>query len=96
MPRGLSRPVAPPAIEARARPSSVAPVPSEIAWLAMMVPWKAVPVPSVAEVPTCQNTFAALAPPVRMTCRPAVVVNVEAIWKMNTALGSPSRATSAV
>ena len=28
----------------------------------------------VAEVPTCQNTFAALAPPARMTWRPEVVV----------------------
>jgi len=55
------------AVNASARPWSVAPVFSEIAWLARMVPWKAEVVPSVAEVPTCQNTFFALAPPLRMT-----------------------------
>jgi hypothetical protein len=33
--------------------------------------------------------FAACAPPARITCRPAVVVTVEAIWKMKTALALP-------
>ena len=46
-------------------------------------------VPSVAELPTCQKMLAALAPPLRMTWRPVVVVRVEAIWKMNTAFASP-------
>ena len=55
----------------------------------MMVPLKTDPVPSVAEVPTCQKTFAALALPVRKIFRSELVVSVEAIWKMKTALASP-------
>src|SRR6185503_1733975 len=47
------------------------------------------PVPKVAELPTCQTTLAACAPPVKITCRPDVVVSVEPIWKMNTAFASP-------
>src|SRR5580692_103006 len=43
----------------------------------------------VAELPTCQKTFAASAPPARMTWRPEVVVSVEAIWKIQTALALP-------
>jgi hypothetical protein len=57
--------------------------------MARMFPLNTEPVPSVAELPTCQKTLAALAPPLRITWRPTVVVRVEAIWKMNTAFTSP-------
>jgi len=36
-------------------------------------------VPSVAELPTCQKTLVDLAPPLRITFRPEVVVSVDAI-----------------
>src|SRR6187549_888225 len=55
----------------------------------MTVPTKTDVEPKVADVPTCQKTLAALAPFVRKTWRPDVVVNVDAIWKMKTASGSP-------
>ena len=76
-------------VRANARPSSVAPVVIVIEAKARMLPLKTELVPSVAELPTCQKTLAALAPPVRMTWRPTVVVRVDAIWKMNTAFASP-------
>src|SRR5438093_744455 len=56
---------------------------------ARMLPLNTEPVPRVAELPTCQNTLAALAPPLRITWRAEVVVRVDAIWKMNTALATP-------
>src|SRR3970282_1762334 len=55
----------------------------------MIVPLMLEVVPRVAEVPTCQKMFETWAPPARITWRPAVVVNVDAIWKMNAALASP-------
>jgi hypothetical protein len=55
----------------------------------MIVPTKTEVVPIVAELPTCQKTLDALAPPDRMTCRPDVVVSVDATWKTQTAFGSP-------
>ena len=66
----------------RARPSSFAPVAKEIDWSAMMLPLKAEVVPMAAEVPTCQNTLAALVPPARITWLPAAAVRTEATWKM--------------
>jgi len=67
------------AILANALPVRVAPVLSVTAWLAMMVPSNTEVVPSVAEVPTCQKMLAALAPPLRIIWRPAVVTRVDAI-----------------
>jgi len=67
------------AIRANTLPLRVAPVSIVIAWSAMTVPWKADVEPSVADVPTCQKTLVDLAAPLRITCRPEVVVNVEAI-----------------
>jgi hypothetical protein len=59
------------------------------AW-AMMVPLKMVLVPRVAEVPTCQKTLEAWAPPMRFTLLlVAAVVSVLPIWKMKTAFGLP-------
>src|SRR3954463_10241251 len=62
----------------------------------MMVP-TIVPPPAalmVAELPTCQNTFLACAPPARMMlCGAATpgppTVSACAIWNTNTALASP-------
>ncbi len=45
--------------------------------------------PSVAELPICQKTLQAWAPPVSSTRLLEAVVSVEPIWKMKTALGSP-------
>src|SRR5213083_2952808 len=45
--------------------------------------------PKVAELPTCQKTWQAVAPPLRTTLRPTVVMRVDGIWKMKTASGSP-------
>ena len=74
---------------AKSRPSTVAPVVAVMEVKARMFPLKTEVVPSVAELPTCQKTLAACAPPLRITWRPDVVVNVDPIWKMKTALASP-------
>src|ERR1043166_1624240 len=74
---------------ASARPSNAAPVVRVIEAKARMFPFMTEVVPRVAELPTCQTMLAALAPPLRITWRPAVVVRVDAIWKMKTALASP-------
>lgn len=42
-----------------------------------------------ADVPTCQNTLEAFAPPIRITCRPDETFRVDAIWKMKIAFESP-------
>jgi hypothetical protein len=64
---------------ASALPFSEAPVVSEMDWSAITVPAKAEFVPKVADVPTCQKTLQACAPPISTTLRPDVVVRVEAI-----------------
>src|ERR1044071_983599 len=74
---------------ANSRPSTAAPVARELEAEARMFPLNTEAVPRVAELPTCQTTLAAWAPPLRITCRPDVVVSVEAIWKMNTAFAPP-------
>jgi hypothetical protein len=56
---------------------------------ARMFPLKVEPVPSVAELPTCQKTLQACAPPRRLTLLLDAVMSVDAIWKMKTPLGSP-------
>jgi hypothetical protein len=57
---------------------------------AITVPTKRVPVPSVAEEPTCQKTLHACAPLISWTAVFEPVNSVEPTWKMNTAFGSPS------
>ena len=54
-----------------------------------MFPLKVESVPSVAELPICQKTLHAWAPPMRVTLLPDSVVSVEPTWKTKTALGSP-------
>src|SRR6185436_10218321 len=74
---------------ANSLPSTAAPVVTVMEVKARMLPLKTEVVPSVAELPTCQKTLAALAPPLRITWRPTVVVSVERIWKFQAAFGSP-------
>ncbi len=59
------------------------------------MPTKVVSVPSVAELPTCQNTLQAWAPLISATVLFEAVMRVLADWKMNTELGSfwPSSVT---
>ena len=56
---------------------------------ARIVPANEVVVPSVADEPTCQNTLHACAPPSSVTTLPLAVVNVDALWRMNTAAALP-------
>lgn len=74
---------------ASSRPSTLAPVFSVIEADARIVPTNEVVLPSVAELPTCQKTLQACAPPSRTTDAPDAVVRVEPTWKMKTALTSP-------
>ena len=74
---------------ANSLPSTAAPVVTVMEVKARMFPLKTEVVPSVAELPTCQKMLAALAPPLRITWRPEVVVSVDPIWKIQTALASP-------
>jgi hypothetical protein len=74
---------------ANTRPFTVTPEPSVIVVNAMTVPTKVGPF-RVAELPTCQNTLHADAPPVRLTVLLVPAVRVDPVWKMKTALGSPS------
>ncbi|MDQ0596259.1 hypothetical protein QF037_000604 [Streptomyces canus] len=68
----------------------VAPVVALIDSLARMVPTNEVLVPSVAELPTCQNTLHGDAPLTKLTVLfSAAVVRVEPIWNTQTALGLP-------
>src|ERR1019366_3096130 len=76
-------------LRASARPSTVTPLPIEIDVKARMLPLKTDDVPSVAELPICQNTLHGCAPLMRFKWLPDAVVNVEPAWKMKTALGFP-------
>ena len=77
-------------VRANALPFSAAPVVTVTDAWAMIVPLKVVLVPRVAELPTCQKTLEATAPPMSATALlPAAVVSVLPIWKMKTAFGSP-------
>jgi hypothetical protein len=76
-------------ILARARPWISVPVVTVMDWSAMMVPTKVEFVPSVAELPTCQNTLQGCAPLTRMTLLAEAVVSVDPAWKIQTAFGSP-------
>jgi len=90
----LSRVTAP--VLASARPPRlspptpmVAPVFMVMLAIAMMVPWKSVVLPSVAELPTCQNTAHAPAPLINDTDELDAVVSVLPIWKMKVAFVLP-------
>ena len=81
----LSRVTAP--VWASARPVTVSFVVTVIDARARIVPLKLELVPSVAELPTCQNTLQAWASPIRTTWLDEPVVSVEPIWKMKTEAG---------
>src|SRR5436190_388324 len=66
-------------VRANNRPSTAAPVVTVMEAKARMFPLNTEPVPKVAELPTCQKTLAALAPPLKITWRAEVVVSVDAI-----------------
>ena len=72
-------------LPARARPTRSAPVFMVIEVSAMMLPTRSLFEPSVAELATCQNTLHGEAPLRKTTVLFEAVINVEEIWKMNTA-----------
>jgi hypothetical protein len=76
-------------LRASARPWMVSPVVTVIDSRARMLPSKMEPVPSVAELPTCQNTLQACAPFVSRMWLDVSVMSVEPTWKMKTAPAFP-------
>jgi hypothetical protein len=76
---------------ASALPAIVAPVFMVIVVSAITFPTIALPVPSVAELPTTQNTLQLEPPPVKTTRELAAVVSVLPIWKIQTSVGPPLR-----
>ena len=76
-------------LRARMRPLTLAPVLRVADVRARTVPTNCVPVPSVAELPTCQKTLQGEAPFVSRTELFDPVVRVEPARKTKTALGSP-------
>src|SRR3569833_1442343 len=76
-------------LRASARPAPTVPVVTVSEVNAMIVPTKFEFVPSVAELPTCQNTLHAWAPLIRFTLLAEAVIKVEATWKIQTLLESP-------
>src|ERR1700676_165111 len=77
------------AFRASARPSSVTPVVIVIDFSARMLPLNDEYVPRGAELPTCQKTLQAVAPPSRVILLLLPVVSEDPIWKMNPAAGLP-------
>jgi hypothetical protein len=56
---------------------------------ARIFPWNTLPVPKVAELPTCQNTLHANPPPVSTTLDPDAVIREDPIWKYHASLAEP-------
>jgi hypothetical protein len=76
-------------VRANNLPDMLTPVFMVILVSAMIFPLNAVVVPSVAELPTCQNTLQGEALLIRTTDDADAVVSVLPILKTQTALGSP-------
>jgi hypothetical protein len=75
---------------AKTRPRIVTLVVTVMLWFARIVPTNSESLPSVAELPTCQNTLHAWAPFVRTTWLDEAVVSVlDPAWKTNTEAGFP-------
>jgi hypothetical protein len=68
------------AVLASSRPITVAPVATVMDFAARTVPWNCALVPMLAELPTCQKTLQALAPPVMMMCVADPMVRLLAAW----------------
>ena len=75
----------PPPDPANNLPVTAAPLFTVMLTAARMFPLKLQVVPRVAELPTCQKTFFAWAPPLRTILVPGPMVSVDAILKMKTA-----------
>ena len=60
-------------------------------WSARTVPWNWARVRIVAELPTCQNTLQAVAPPVMVMREPEPIFRVEAAWNTQTESAVPAR-----
>jgi hypothetical protein len=56
---------------------------------ARIFPWNTLPVPKVAELPTCQNTLQANPPLVSRTLDPDAVIREDPIWKYHASLAEP-------
>ncbi|HUR76934.1 MAG TPA: hypothetical protein VMZ22_03225 [Acidimicrobiales bacterium] len=76
-------------LRARRRPATRALVFAVIEVNARIVPTNLEPTPSVAELPTCQNTLHGWAPLMTLTLLLTAVVSEVPVWKMNTAPASP-------
>ena len=74
-------------VRANVRPNTRAPVVNVMLTCARMLPMKAVPVPSVAELPTCQKTLQLGALAMNSTRAFDEVVSVLPVLKINTGLG---------
>ena len=84
------------ALRASALPLSVAPVVKVMLASARMFPLNEVVVPTVAELPICQNTLQS-SPPLRTrTDELLAVVSVVPIWNTNDAAGSPCASSVSV
>lgn len=77
------------ALRAITLPSTVVPVCRVVEVKDITVPTNVVLVFNVVELPTCQKTLQADAPPVSSTVAFGAVINVDPAWKMNTASGPP-------
>jgi hypothetical protein len=74
---------------ANSLPSTLVPVVTVMDVKARTVPLKAEVLPRVAELPTCQKTLQAWAPPMRFTTLPDAVIRADPAWNTKTASGSP-------
>ena len=90
----VSRVTAP--VRASSRPGTVAPVVAVTDCCARTVPWNWAPVPTVAELPTCQKTLHELAPPVIMIWVADPMVRVDAAWNTHTEFGAAGQGQRAV
>lgn len=88
----VSRVTAP--VRANSRPCTVAPVVAVTDCCARTVPWNRAPVPTVAELPTCQNTLHELAPPVITIWLADPMVRVDAAWNTHTESALPARVSA--
>jgi hypothetical protein len=74
---------------AKTPPLDTASVVSVTEAAARIFPWNKLPVPKVAELPTCQNTLHANPSPVSRTLDPDAVVREDPIWKYHASLAEP-------
>src|SRR3989442_4866514 len=78
-------------LSAKALPDTLAPVVREMLATARIFPVNAVPVPSVGELPTAQNTLVSRAPPLMTTDELIAVVRVLPILKTQIEPAGPLR-----